>query len=144
MSTYKQFLLDLADGQVWERVAQKIICKLNEVEVIKTCDNYRYDFMTSDNITYEVKHGGMDLKTGNTYIEYECFSKPSGIEITEADYWMIITEKDYILIKTEELKAMDKLCSNIRGGREKKSYGHLIKRSTFDNIVPYERETICV
>ena len=42
----------------------------------------------------EVKMDFMAHKTGNFYVEYNSFKKPSGIAISEADFWCI-----YIMTK---------------------------------------------
>ena len=44
------------------------------------------DMLTNKKI--EVKsERGMWMKTGNICIEYQSYGKPSGIEVTEADFW---------------------------------------------------------
>ncbi len=58
---------------------------------------------------------GMWQKTGNIAIEYESWSKPSGIEATESDYWfhnLCIEDDVYctLVFKTENLK---KLINNL-------------------------------
>jgi hypothetical protein len=53
--------------------------------------------------------------TGNICIEYECWSKPSGIRATESDYWfhnLCIGDEEYctLVFKTDTLrKIVDKL-----------------------------------
>ena len=32
--------------------------------------------------------------TGNHFVEYECRGKPSGIAVTESDYWVLMLVKD--------------------------------------------------
>ena len=61
-------------GQKYEQIAQKKICKLNNVsvEIEQDDNNYKfihYDFKTSDNICYEVKADFMSKKTGNAFLE---------------------------------------------------------------------------
>ena len=41
--------------------AQRII-KKNNTEIIKWCNNYKYDFKATDNLKYEVKTEPMSLK----------------------------------------------------------------------------------
>lgn len=84
------------------------------------CNDFRYDLkfgqlgevLLSEILTYknvEVKRDNWISKSGNLAIEYESRGKPSGIAITEADYWCFIFSgelKDQILlmIKVELLK----------------------------------------
>jgi hypothetical protein len=58
------------------------------------------------NSTIEVKMDFMAYKTGNIYVEYESYKKPSGIATSEADFWCIyiMTEKGKRLQKNPKLK----------------------------------------
>ncbi len=58
------------------------------------------------NSTIEVKMDFMAYKTGNFYVEYKSFKKPSGIATSEADFWCIyiMTEKGKRLQKNPKLK----------------------------------------
>jgi hypothetical protein len=64
-----------------------------------------------ENKKLEVKYDKIASKTGNVVIEYESRNKPSGIAITQADYYCYIianTQCDdiYILIAVDKLKAL--------------------------------------
>jgi len=62
----KKFDLDLQYGQIREeKIANMLTNKRIEVK----------------------SERGMWMKTGNICIEYESYGKPSGIAVTEADYW---------------------------------------------------------
>ena len=57
----------------------------------------------------EVKRDSWVGRTGNIAIEYTSRGKPSGIAVTEADYWIIIFSKEYkdklmLVIETKRLK----------------------------------------
>ena len=59
----------------------------------------------------EVKRDRIALKTGNLAIEYEQNNKPSGIAISNAEYWCYIFTKDnydkaIIIIPIERLKVL--------------------------------------
>jgi hypothetical protein len=60
----------------------------------------------------EVKRDIKVSKTGNVAIEYECNAKPSGISVTEAEWYAIILDGDQfdqeviIFISTERLKRL--------------------------------------
>jgi len=57
--------------------------------------------------TYEIKADKLSAKTGNFCIEYECSGKPSGLAITEADYYgyfVIGKEDECYIIPTDVLR----------------------------------------
>jgi hypothetical protein len=84
----KKFDLDLEYGQVREKQVADML----------------------QNGKIEVKsERGMWMKTGNIAIEFESYGKPSGIAVTEADYWFhkLCVEDDVfatLVFKTENLK----------------------------------------
>ena len=45
--------------------------KINYVKVLNYCNNNKYDFMTSDNLKYEVKTEPASRKTNNFLIEFK-------------------------------------------------------------------------
>ena len=105
------FQEQLSFGQAWEITAQELIKQLKDVEVIEvqTSDNYstmHYDFRTSDDMTYEVKADRVCATTGNFFIEYESFGKPSGISITKAKKHILTDETTYFVIRTKKLKEL--------------------------------------
>jgi len=114
---HEKFIQLLKLGQMHEVEASKILCRYlrkkynEEFNIISRCDNFRYDFMLSNNFTYEVK---ADIKagiTGKLYVEFMQNSKLSGISTTEANFYIfVIPTKDnkftYILIDTDELRKL--------------------------------------
>jgi len=60
--------------------------------------------------TIEVKRDRKWWKTNNLYIEVECFFRksmswePSGLNVTEADYWAFVLEKTVVMITTPTLR----------------------------------------
>ena len=112
--TYEFFLIKLKQYQPYEEIASKKICVLNGVSVLNTCNNYRYDFQTSDNIKYEVKCDEASLKTGNFFIEFIGYGKPSGITTKEAKFYILTDTKIYYLINVEELKTETKFRQYIK------------------------------
>ena len=84
----------------YEIEAAKRIIKLNNVEVKKWCNNYKYDFKTSDNLKYEVKTESMSLKTGNFYTEFYGYGKETGITTTKAIFYIISDTINYYLLET--------------------------------------------
>jgi hypothetical protein len=109
--SYKLFQKQLIIGQYWELQAQKVIIKYlkESVHVIEICNDYKYDFRLSNNITYECK---MNSNRLNIFVEYLQFGKPSGISITQADYYIFIIPNpisDYfLLIQIDDLKELIK------------------------------------
>ena len=77
---------------------------------------------------------GMWMKTGNIAIEYESWSKPSGIRATESDYWfhnLCVGDNEYctLVFKTDVLrKIVDKLdyFKTVSGGDHKASKMFLV------------------
>jgi hypothetical protein len=90
----KKFDLDLTYGEIREEKIAKMLTN-KKVEVKSERDIWQ--------------------NTGNICIEYECWSKPSGIRATESDYWfhnLCIGDEEYctLVFKTDTLrKIVDKL-----------------------------------
>lgn len=83
---------------------------------MKRNSNFKFDLsigeltemMLADVLTnkkVEVKRDFRALVTGNTFVEYECRGKPSGISTTESDYYcFFISDTRFIFVSTSELK----------------------------------------
>ncbi len=79
-------------------------------------DDCKYDIKAEVNgksVTFEVKEDIRCADTGNVVVEYESRGKPSGIETTEADFWIFRIHHGYkesdihhFLIGTERLKRL--------------------------------------
>jgi len=127
---YKQFLIDLKKAEPFELEAIKKVNILNGVSLKMRCDNKDYDFMTSDNKTYEVKNDMMASKTKNFYIEFMSYNKASGIETTKAEYYILIYDKNiYYLIDVIKLKTLilsHEVKFQKRVNKDKTGYGYLI------------------
>ena len=123
---YQQFIENLKKFQPYEAEAAQKIEKLNKVKVINFNDDNKYDFITSDNLKYEVKTEPASIKTNNFFIEFLGYNKPSGITTTEADYYIISDTINYYLISVSSLKI---LVENARiiTTKDKLTYGYLIK-----------------
>ena len=125
--SYHQFLKNLEANKIYETIALERICDLNNVSLLNTCDTSAYDFKTSDNITYEVKCDHMVLNTGNFYIEFCGYGKPSGISISQAQYHILTDKKYYFLISTDKLRALTENCIRKKTSDGLTS-GYLLKR----------------
>ena len=110
----KKFDIDLEYGQVREKLVADML-QDKKIEVKSERDKWQ--------------------KTGNIAIEYECYGKPSGISVTEADYWfhnLCIGEDTFctLVFKVDNLK---KLINNldykrsVSGGDHNASRMYLLK-----------------
>jgi hypothetical protein len=81
-------------------------------------------------------------RTGNICIEFRCDGRPSGIAVTEADYWVHELRRDddtllYLMIPVPRLK---QLCREaIKAGRARYGGGD---GGRFDNVVLSLRELL--
>ena len=110
MSSYKNFKIKLKQYSTYEDiVARKLIIKYNLLSEYIKCETNEYDIKLSNNITYELKCDIMGSKTGNCFIEYLGYGKPSGIAITKAKFYILSFDTiSYYLIKVDELKTLIK------------------------------------
>lgn len=101
------FWQDLKQGKLVETIVAKKLAVLLGAAIVEVNNDYRYDFKLARNgveRTYEVKNDLMCGKTGNFALEYECRGKPSGIETTEADYWVYNLDDGVYMIPVDALK----------------------------------------
>ena len=121
------FYNNLKKFHPYEREAAARIERLNKVKVINYCNDNKYDFLTNDNIKYEVKTEPASLKTNNFFIEFKGYGKPSGISTTEANYYIISDTINYYLISVYKLKLLVEN-SRIISTKDKFTFGYLIKK----------------
>jgi hypothetical protein len=105
---------DLSFGKKYERIAIEL---LGPGEVVTPPENIKHsawDFK-HNNTAYEVKSDRRAAKTGNLCIEYEHTNVPSGISITEAEYWLyfVVSGDEY----TRYRIPVDELKKRIQGAR---------------------------
>ena len=110
---FKQFMKDLKIGQLYEKIAIEHIIKYykDKYQLIETNDDSRYDFILSNNKTYEVKALLKVYMYQNIFIEYMAFKKPSGIQLTCANFYVFVLidkgqVKQIIIISTSKLKRL--------------------------------------
>lgn len=92
MEYKNDFRYDLKVGQVGEKMLGHIL----------------------NSATIEVKRDAWICKSGNIAIEYESRAKPSGLSITEAEWWCFIVSGDMndkimLLIQTQKLKEIARI-----------------------------------
>jgi hypothetical protein len=134
-SGYSYFVQQLKRSQRYEKLAQQKICQMYDCEIVEEQNktNYKtmhYDFKTSNDVTYEVKCDWMSNITGNLFIEFKQFGKPSGIMITIATCHIFYTSGSFWLIKTETLDILVKGCK-IAHVKKTNSKGFLLDIDTF-------------
>ena len=124
-NSYLFFLKQLKKYQKYEVLAADKICILNDVNIINYNEDNKYDFLTSDNLKYEVKADEYSSKSGNFFIEFYGYNKPSGITTTEANYYIITDTINYYMIDVDKLKI---LCTgdNIKKTKDSSTFGHII------------------
>ena len=108
---YRCFKECLALGHEYELLALEKIKKLNMVEVkqTQTKDNFKimfHDFETMDDLKYEVKADFASEQTGNFFCEYAIMDKPSGLLISDADLYIVVSCGIFHLIQIEVLKKL--------------------------------------
>lgn len=138
------FKKDLEFGQLYER----IFIEHEKLQNYKLSEGKfkEYDIIDNDNnIKYEVKTDRLSHKTGNICIEYECNNKPSGINTTQADYYIyfVLDNEDYTIYKipVEKIKLMinDKSLKlkSVKGGDGFRSSLYLFKVHLFNEYKYY-------
>ena len=89
MSNLSSFDLDFRHGQAGEKLVEDLL---------------------TEGKTIEVKRDRKWWATGNIYIEISCWYQrsqswePSGLYVTEAEYWAFVLESGVILVPTEHVK----------------------------------------
>ena len=115
----------------YEIEASKRITNLNNTALLKFCDNYKYDFITTpDMLKFEVKTDVMSLKTNNIFIEFFGYGKPSGISISQSNYYIICDTINYYMIETKILKTfVENNTYKVVSTGNKSTFGYLINKS---------------
>ena len=128
---YSEFLKNLEAFKKYEVEASKRIELKFNVSILSFNNTNKYDFITSDNITYEVKTEPLSLKTNNFFIEFKGYGKPSGISTTEANYYIFSDTINYYLISTNILKQLIKETKGLKivTTSDKLTYGYLINKN---------------
>lgn len=134
---------DIIVGEEGEQVVLNDLIKKGG-EFIKFNKDNKFDLLLSVKVPKKVKY---EIKTdvfckpnndtGNMFIEFECRGKQSGIEVTEAD-WFVMYYKylnEIWYIKTEELKKLlyynDFKITSFSGDEGSNTKGYLIPRNKY-------------
>ena len=126
--SYHSFLKNVEKFKPFEIIAGDKICILNNTTIKKINDDYKYDFETIDNIKYEVKTDMLVNKTNNFFIEFIGRGKPSGIDTTEAAYYILNDSVIYYLIDVQLLKKLVVTCRWVKN-KDNSATGYLINKN---------------
>lgn len=114
-----------------------------DLEVGQNGENIFADLLSGKKI--EVKTDFQASRTGNLYIEFECWGKRSGLATTKADFWVFLIMKEGTnkssfglneieIIKFVSTNRLKSICrewlkhnEKIKGGDQKTAHGCLIK-----------------
>ena len=113
----------------FEVESSKRISKLYNVEIISFNNDDKYDFITSDDIKYEVKYDNYSNKSGNFFIEYAGYGKPSGISTSESNFYIITDGINYYLIDTQILLKLCKTFGTTKTTKDGLTYGYCIVKN---------------
>lgn len=137
------FKKDLSIAKKTEAEVAGHLARIYTATIISFDDTNKYDFLLKKDgrlFKMEVKEDFMCQKTGNVGLEFGCRGKPSGIETSEADYYIYkVHTKDqgvvYVMHSTKTLKQMivDKRYSRIVSGGDpgSNSMNYLFKYEVF-------------
>jgi len=116
------FKKDLKEAKPYELLALKKVEDYFNLKFCGLCEHKQFDIAGKDSngnlIKFEVKHDIENQKTGNIAIEFSSWGKPSGIEVTQADWWIQIIRDEYHCIHVDHLRNILSNCSFriVKGG----------------------------
>lgn len=140
-----KFKKDLKEGQKGERIIADYLEKNNGLTNITFNNDIKFDIMGEKDgrtITFEVKTDRYEYfkqyKTFNMFIELSCNNKPSGINATEAEYFIYYYPdlEVFYFISTEALRQMIELYQfpiKTQSGDDGKVNGVCIHRNLYKN-----------
>lgn len=110
---YYNFTKDLPVAKATEVETAGILTKVYKAEILDYEDTNAYDILARINdalVTFEVKEDFLCEFTGNVGLEFECRGKPSGIQTSQADYYIYKLHTnhgiEFVMFKTSTLKTM--------------------------------------
>jgi hypothetical protein len=92
-----------------------------------------------EEVSFEVKADRKARFSNNIVIEFECSGRPSGINVTQSDYWVyfIVGTGIYYMIPIDELRAAinnQKYTRKVRGGDGYRSQMYLFPAEVFSDF----------
>ena len=141
MANYN-FRKDLALSEISQAEVAELLEQKYKAEILEYNRTYRYDILTKINekeYKFEVKEDFICEKSNNVGLEYECRGKLSGINTTEADFYVYKLHTnhgiEFIMHNTNALKKMieEKKYFRIVNGGDKgsNSMNYLFKYKEF-------------
>jgi len=130
------FKKDLSVGQTIEKKVLKYVQKTYPKAYLIDGYHKEYDiFIPEKNKGIEIKYDKKSEKTGNCFIEISSNGKPSGIMVTKAWLWFIVTGNgnELIIIKPEtilEIIKDMKVTKGISGGDNYEKERYLVRMDT--------------
>jgi hypothetical protein len=110
---YGNFKKDLKLGMFYETISLKQILNYykNKYTLVATNDDNKFDFLLSNNKSYEVKALLKVYKYNTIFVEDTAFRKPSGISISKANFYIFVLidnceVQKTIVISTVKLKRL--------------------------------------
>jgi hypothetical protein len=105
-----EFDSDLLDARRVEKEFADYVEEKYGTKALEFNNDKRYDIKfqrpTGKIFTVEVKSDYRASETGNSAVEYECRGKPSGINTTQADYWVYKFDNNFYIITVTKLKSL--------------------------------------
>jgi hypothetical protein len=116
MANYN-FRKDLSVAKKTEKDVSKLLEIVCGAKILEFDETNKYDIVALINdkrVTFEIKEDFMCEQTGNVGVEFECRGKPSGIQTSEADYYIYkVHTKEYgIKYIVHQTKALKKMIEN--------------------------------
>ncbi|MBW3020309.1 hypothetical protein KY334_03355 [Candidatus Woesearchaeota archaeon] len=130
------FKKDLSVGQTIEKKILKYVRKTYPKAYLIDGYHKEYDiFIPEKRKGIEIKYDKKSEKTGNCFIEISSNGKPSGIMVTKAWLWFIVTgnENELIIIKPETILEIVKdveVTKGISGGDNYEKERYLVRMDT--------------
>ena len=104
------FHKDLEEAKKKEQDLADLLMSRGKTAKVEFNNDHRYDLIVHRKDggcwTIEVKHDMTQLRTGNIGVEFESRKRPSGIAMSEADYWCFALKDGYWLIESMKLKRL--------------------------------------
>jgi hypothetical protein len=99
---YANFKKDLKLGMLYETIALKQILNYykNKYTLVATNDDNKFDFLLSNNKSYEVKALLKVYKYNSIFVEDTAFRKPSGISVSKANFYIFVLIDNCVVQKT--------------------------------------------
>jgi len=129
-----KFYENLKRFQPYEVLASELIKKYKNVEIVKFNNDNKYDFKDSDGIKYEVKCEPSSIKTGNYFIEFFAYGKPSGISVSKAHFYIFSDMTNYYMIQIDELKVLVKEHGILKKTKDGLTSGFLVRSNIINSV----------